>query len=234
MQFLVSEEIFSLFPEACIGVVVAREVDNTRNVKEIADLLKDSSKRIYQKFKDASDYRSYSNIAVWRNAFKKCGINPNRHPSSIEALVKRVSRKPDFPSINPVVDLVNALALKHVLPMGAHDMDKLKGNLQVRFSRKGDVFTPFGKKTHEEVEEGEIVYADDEEIRTRRWIWRQGEKAKITSESRNIFFPIDGFHGTTDNNVIKARDELAALLENFFGCETRKLFVDINNPQVEL
>lgn len=44
-------------------------------------------------------------------------------------------------------------------------------------------------------------------MKTRRWIWRQGEVGKITNKTKNIFIPIDGFKSKNYDKIIKARDE---------------------------
>ena len=110
--------------------------------------------------------------------------------SSIEATVKRVSKGNVLPSINPIVDLVNSISLKYILPMGAHDLDALTGEIAIRFSRKGDAFTPLGENLVEVLDNGELVYADSKRIRTRRWIWRQSNIGKINENSKNIFLPL--------------------------------------------
>lgn len=234
MKFRISPDVVSKFPHVCIGVVVAMGVNNKGEQNQIKALLKDNIHQLHNRFKNSKQYRNHPNILPWREAFSECGINPNKFPSSIEALVKRISKKPKFPSINPVVNLVNAMALKYILPMGAHDLDKLQGDFEVRLSKDGDVFTPFGKSNFEKVDEGEIVYADGQEVRTRRWVWRQGEKAKITGDSTNVFVPIDGFYNSTYGDVIKARDELEELFYSFFDCSVKKFLVDKNTPEIEL
>ena len=55
---------------------------------------------------------------------------------------------------------------------------------------------------------GEVVYAVGQQVRTRRWTWRQSEHGKITDDSSDIFFPIDGFNDFNKDNVIKAQAEL--------------------------
>lgn len=63
-------------------------------------------------------------------------------------------------------------------------------------------------------------------IETRRWIWRQGKVRKITSKTRNIFVPIDGFTKSKLESVIRARDELANLFKKNFDCEVIVGFID--------
>jgi DNA/RNA-binding domain of Phe-tRNA-synthetase-like protein len=232
-RFVVAREIFELFPDACFGVVVAENVDNREESAEIANLLRAQAQALAAEL-GGTDVREHPHVKVWREAFQKLGLNPNKFPSSIEALAKRTAKKPELPTINKVVDLVNALSLKYLLPMGAHDMEVLPGDIEIRLTREGDIFIPFGATEPEPVDEGEVVYATGNHIRTRKWVWRQGEKAKVVPESRTLFFPIDAFYGVTDKAAQAARAELAALLQEYCGARTRELWVDKDTPSVEL
>lgn len=233
MLFKVSKDLFQKFPNFCVAVVVAEGIDNRGSNEQIEKTLSSSVQEVHNILKN-SNLKERKEIAVWREAFERLGINPNKFPSSIEALLKRIAKKPEFPSINNVVNLVNAIGIKNMVPMGAHDLDKLKGDIQIRFSREGDCFTPFGSSEQEMVPPGEPVYADDLEVRTRMWVWRQGEKAKITPESSRIFFPIDGFKDVTEENILSARDGLVKCLFEFFGCRARTYWVDAASLQADL
>ena len=118
--------------------------------------------------------------------------------------------------------------------MGAHDIDAASGDIQVRFSRQGDLFTPFGETAAEQLEAGELIYSAGDRVKTRRWIWRQSEEGKVTGNSRNIFFPIDGFSDKNLARVIAARDELAAFLDQIFGASVQVGLVDRDNPTLTL
>ena len=103
----------------------------------------------------------------------------------------------------------NAVSLKYTLPMGAHDLGGGSEDICIRLARPGDSFLPFGGDTEEAPDSGEVVYAVGDQVRTRRWTWRQSEHGKITAASSDIFFPIDGFTDFNRERVIAARDELA-------------------------
>jgi DNA/RNA-binding domain of Phe-tRNA-synthetase-like protein len=126
------------------------------------------------------------------------------------------------------------MSIKYLLPMGAHDIDAASGDIMVRFSRQGDQFTPFGETAAEILEAGELIYSAGERVKTRRWIWRQSEEGKVTETSRNVFFPIDGFADHNLNRVIAARDELATLLAQIFGCEVKVGWLDRATPEMEI
>lgn len=44
---------------------------------------------------------------------------------------------------------------------------------------ENDLFIPFGSTEYDNPEVGEVVYASGNEIRARKWTWRQGENGKI-------------------------------------------------------
>lgn len=233
MKFIIHGSVFEVLPEACFGVVVAYNLDNRPARPPANHLLEQSVSAARQKFNGAS-LKEHPGLLCYREAFKKLGINPNKFPSSVEALSARVAKGGNLPDINGAVNLVNAISLKYTLPMGAHDLDSVQGDLEVRFSRPGDRFTPFGQDSPEDVAEGELVYADGREVRTRRWIWRQSDRGKVTEASRNIFFPIDGFTGCNREAVLAARDELADLLERIFQCEVKKYYLDTSLREAEI
>jgi DNA/RNA-binding domain of Phe-tRNA-synthetase-like protein len=211
----VSAEVFDLLPQAVFGVVVARGVHQDEpgspQAEAAAARLAAAMAAVREQYA-GQDPKTHPDLLPYREAFLALGINPNRFPSSIEAMVSRQR-----------------------VPLGIHDLDRCTGDLEVRLARVGDVFTPFGATETEAVEPGEVVYADGAEVRTRRWIWRQGEYSKATRESRNLFFPLDGFAGTNDDRVRAARDELAAALTELFpAAVVWRGFVDRDQPQVEL
>lgn len=232
MRFSIAPSVLEVFPDMCIGVVVAGDIDNFGADSAITDLLAAGMDSLSERV-GGRDYKQHPMIAAWRSAFQRVQCNPNKFPSSIEAMVSRIVKGGRLPSINKVVDLNNALSLKYLLSMGAHDLDRLEGDLAVRFSRPGDIFTPFGQEEPEEVGEGEIVYADGLEVRTRRWIWRQGNKAKVIEASRRVFFPIDGFTDVSKDAVIQAREELAGALEKLLGARVQKFYLDTASPSIE-
>ena len=128
----------------------------------------------------------------------------------------------------------NAVSLKYTLPMGAHDLGGGSEDICIRLARPGDSFLPFGGDTEEAPDSGEVVYAVGDQVRTRRWTWRQSEHRKITAASSDIFFPIDGFTDFNRERVIAARDELQALIMRIFGCEAAAGLIDAENPSMEL
>jgi len=235
MKFTVAPGVFEKLPGVCFGVVVGKGIDNTAEHPEVSSMLDKAVAEVQSRF-EGKKVKEDTAILPYRHAFTSLGINPNKFMSSIEAMVTRVAKGKGLPHINPVVDLGNALSLKYILPMGAHDIVQAKGcDIEVRFSCEGDSFIPFGEIAAETVPPGELVYVVGKQIRTRHWIWRQSELGKISPASRDIFFPIDGFAQFNEEAILAARDELVGLCGSVLGCNTvLSGFVDAEHPFFDL
>ena len=195
-------------------------------------ILDDSIKLAEERFLD-KPVKEDERIIPYREAFLKLGINPNKFQCSVEAMFARISKAKGLPHINPLVNLNNAISLKYTLPMGTHDLSKSEEDIEMRFARPGDTFVPMGSLEVEYPDEGEVIYAVSNQVRTRRWTWRQSNEGKIDDKTNYVFFPIDGFVGFNDDNVRDAMKELENVLKSEFNCETISGFVDKDHPSFE-
>jgi len=233
VKFIVEKSIFEKLPNACFGIVVARGINNALKYPEIEGLLDEAIRKSASQF-GGKKIKEEPEIVPYREAFLALGINPNKFMCSIEALFTRIAKGKGMPQINSIVDLGNAVSLKYALPMGAHDIGDASDDICVRYSKPDDVFLPFGAEEEESLEEGEVVYAVGNQVRTRRWTWRQSEHGKITAETNHVFFPIDGFSDVNRDKVMAAQKELKELLQKFFGCEVISGFVDAEHTEMQL
>lgn len=230
MKFIVDKALFDILPTACFGVVAVQGLDNSGSNVVIKDLLAKAVTEAEEYF-DNVKIKEATEIVPYREAFRALDINPNKFMCSIEALLSRVAKKKGLPHINAVVDAGNAVSVTYRIPLGAHDLDSMAGDIEIRPARPEDSFIPFGSTEAEKPDEGEMVYVSGGEVRTRRWTWRQSEKGKITTDTSSVFFPIDGFSDVNKEQVLAARDELASLLHEQFGCRVITGFVDAEQPE---
>ena len=234
MQFSVAKEILERHPDYVVGLVYVRDARVVSAPPALTGALQQAASTVSTSLsgEPLADYRS---IRAWTAAFRAGGMNARRHAPSVRASAERALRGEGIPGINVAVDAANLISLMHLVPVGAHDLDRLAGGVEVRLSRAGDSFTPIDSDTREDVPAGEPVYATGSEVRTRRWVWRQSEAAKVTSGSRSLLFPVDGFKGETDQAVRTAVGELAELAQQYFGSEAKvsTAFVDAGSPSVD-
>lgn len=231
-KFAVAKEVFEKLPTYCLGVVVAKGMDNSKENALVTQMMNEQMDAFMQRM-EGVNLKEYEGIKPYRDAFVTLEMNPNKFMCSVEALSKRVQKGNRLPSINPLVDLGNALSLKYCLPMGAHDIEKLSGDMTVRFSTAEDHFLPMGETEIEVMPDGELVYVSGHTVKTRRWIWRQSDDGKIDEKTNDLFYPIDGFSDANLEAVHAATKELAEILEKEFGCEVKTGFIDKDHLEVE-
>lgn len=157
----------------------------------------------------------HPHIAAWRQAFSAMGAKPSKYPSSAEALMSRVLKDEPLPRINALVDLYNAVSVRHAVPLGGEDADQLDGPLRLTITAGGERFDPRGDGTDvEHVAAGEVVWGDDQGVTCRRWNWRQGRRTQLTETTTNAFFVFDRLDGLTFDQLHHAADDLAQLLRD--------------------
>ena len=234
MRFSVQKELFDLLPGLAIGVVVARNLDNTRVSPEIDDLLARSIEGMRRGF-GVDKAQDHPRIKPWRASFSRLGISGSKFPSSIESMTRRILKGDPFPKINALVNLYNSVSLKHLVPMGGHDLDTLAGDISLRFAEGWEPFTPMGGGEKIIVPKGELVYRDDKEVLTRNWVWRQCEKDKATERTKSIFIPIDVLEevGGTERAAEIIRD-LSDLIPRYLGGALFSTILDGKNASVDL
>ncbi len=216
MEFSVQKELFDLLPDLTLGVVVASGVDNTRDSRDIDTLMLQVIEETRKNF-GVDKAQEHPRIKPWRNAFTKLGISGSKFPSSIESMARRILKGEPFPRINPLVDLYNSVSIRHLVPMGGHDLDTLEGDVALRFAEGWEPFTPMGGGETVTVPKGELVYRDGREVLTRNWVWRQCEKDKATEKTRNIFIPIDVLGEVGKEVAGTIIKDLTALLPSHLG-----------------
>ena len=131
MTFSIDKKIFELFPNYVVAVVVGKNLNNDGTSEKISQLLNEATAKVKQQFQTQEDIANNPNIKIWRNSFTKLGLNPKNFSSSIDAMVTRIFKKGDFPSINKIVDLGNIVALNNLVPVGAHDIDRMSGEIKI-------------------------------------------------------------------------------------------------------
>ncbi len=185
MRFLISTEIARGYPDLRIGVLVARGIDN-HGVNDALESLKQEKAVGLRHSVSPNTLGHHENIAAWREVFQNFGANPRKYQPTAEALIERVAKGRNLPTISKSVDAYLLVELEFFLPVGGYDLDRIAGDIMLRRSAGKETFVPIGATRLEMTDPEEIVYADSLRVLTRRWNFRDCDHCKITEESTNI------------------------------------------------
>jgi DNA/RNA-binding domain of Phe-tRNA-synthetase-like protein len=165
--------------------------------------------------------RNYSNEFIannkilegFRQLHSSIGRSNRKFISSTESLIRTCVRRGEIPTINLAVDVYNVVALESMLSIGAHDVDKVAGDIFFRMTDGSEKFIPLGGQKTKRVPRGEYCYIDSSNEILCRMECKQTEKTKVEESSRNCVFIVQGNENTSSENVIAVMEKLIRLLK---------------------
>jgi DNA/RNA-binding domain of Phe-tRNA-synthetase-like protein len=229
----VSEDIFRAFPDALIGVAAFSGVDNAGESAEVTAALRAEEDRAAAAFAGAA-IPEHPRIAPWRAAYRAFGAKPKDHPSSIENIVRRVSKGGRLPHINKLVDLYNVVSLRHVVPVGGEDLAAVEGDVALAFAGENE---PAVRLLGEPMElarspkPGEVIYKDRVGALCRRWNWKEAERTKLTEATRDGFLVVEALPPVMRAELVAALADLAQMIGSHCGGAVRTAILDAAHPE---
>jgi DNA/RNA-binding domain of Phe-tRNA-synthetase-like protein len=228
-RFRVAPEVFDRFPTYLLAGVVITGLTAARAYPDLKEQLAVANAACAARLRGV-DPKTLPEIAVWRAAFQRLGISASTYQSAVEALARRAAKGNAVPSIAPAVDLGNLASLRFLVPIGAHDTATWHAaSLDVRLAALGDTFQPAGSDAIEQPDIGEIVYVTGAQVRTRRWVWRQSQQARIGPDAVSILYPIDGFTDAT-GDAVRSAQAMIAERASAYGATVQQFRIDRDTP----
>lgn len=235
-KFIAEESFWKLFPEAAIGVIVARGMKPAGKVPAedataIAALLREANAQA-DRHLTSNTISQNEVVRVWRDAYQQFKTKKGAR-CSIENLLKRVLKGNPVGSITPAVDIYNAVSLKYALPVGGEDIDTFEGDLRLGITEGGDAFRALGEDEDDPTLPGELCYRDDAGAVCRCWNWRDGQRTALTDDSESAFLIIECVDPSRIDDLRAALDEFSQLIERYLGASIEaRAIVDRSNPEV--
>lgn len=215
MYFKIEKKLLDYGGGIYTAVLYITGVDNATPNNRVQSLLQEIVKDLHEDMISFDNTQESTRFLPYSSAMKEAGI-PSKYPSSVEALYKRVKSKGELPSISPVVDLANFISLKYCVPVGVHDADSLSDDLIVRRAVEADCEITENDLPGDPLKPGEIVYVSQNNVRTRRWMWRQTSSGRVGPSATRFIIPIDGFMANR-HLVDAACDELSMKAAELLG-----------------
>lgn len=232
MKLIIAPTIFQKFQKLNVGIVIVKNIDNKGSDEKIYHLLEEIESLIKLNFV-STELAKHSLISPWRAAYSEFGAKPSKYHSSVEALMKRLLKGEDIPKVNKLVDIYNYLSLKHLVPIGASDLDKVEGHIFLRTANGTEIFIPLNSTEVEHPEKGEVIYKDDRNVLCRRWNWRDCDKTKIKDSTKNVILYVEALPPLTREKLEEVCKELISLINMFCGGEAKYYILDIAAPEIE-
>jgi DNA/RNA-binding domain of Phe-tRNA-synthetase-like protein len=208
MRFQHSEAIWRDFPLLSAGAVVIQGKTSDRDVTRQSQRLLARADARLQGLSESE----LPEIQAWRRAFAQMGLKPTQYRCASEALLRRYRKDKALPHIHPLVDLCNAVSVAYAIPVAVFDLDRVDGNLEVRYANGAEVYLAFSGAT-EHPAPGEVVFADAaSQAHARRWTNRQSALSAVRPDSVRALIVAEALHDDAVADVAALLDELQRVL----------------------
>ena len=231
--YSVADDVFAQFPGYARGVVLAHSVSNGDSPDQLVSLLRDAEDGVREQL-NLDSLTEHPRIASWREAYRAFGAKPSKFRPSTEAMVRRVLRDQQLPTINALVDIGNIVSLRRLVPVGGHAIDVLTQDLTLRPATGTETFTPFGSEEVENPNPGEIIFVEGNTVLTRRWTWRQANHTLTLPTTSAIEINVDGLPPVPIAEIEEICQEVVELIEHFCGSRTRWEILTRENPRIRI
>lgn len=205
----IAEDVHSRFPDILVKSHTLDDIKVEPHARFIKARRKRILKGIQTQFKDV-EIADHPVIQAYRTLYDKIGLDPDETPPSVQSLITRFLTKNQFPNINSVVDCVNLATLESMIPLGVFDVDAIKGQIVLRFSRPAEPFLELGRRTPDPLDGGRLVLADDEKVLS-VYYWRDSEYQKVAEDTTRVAVLSCRVAGVTDEMIdgsLRIADEI--------------------------
>jgi DNA/RNA-binding domain of Phe-tRNA-synthetase-like protein len=218
------------YPTIRAGVVHATSLNNGPSSPELLDEYRGERRAASNRLHETA-IANLPSIAAWRRAFTQFGAKPTQHRNAAEALLRRLTKHGDIPTINTLVDIGNLVSLRYAMPVAVFDQANVAGSITVRFAAGDEPFTDIGSTDTASPDPGEVIFADSNNVvSARRWCWHQTQTATGPT-TVGALLVIEGLHDTAGEDVESALADLTSLLaEHQSGASTESCLLSAANP----
>jgi DNA/RNA-binding domain of Phe-tRNA-synthetase-like protein len=233
-RFRYDPAIIERFPTIVGGVIHATGVHNGPTPPRLAAAFVEEGLAVRARIGE-TPLSELPTLAAWRKVFRGFGVDPTQYRSAAEALLRRLTKQGELPSIWTLVDLANLVSIRHALPVAVFDQRGISGGTIVRFARGDERWADLGSSQTEHPEPGEVIFVDEAAVvSARRWCWRQSAASAAREDTTEILVTVEGHHGTADQDVTRALADLEALLAEHAGPATlRSAVLGVRNSDFE-
>ncbi len=210
-------DLIERYPHIVGGVIHVEGIRNDATPPELLSRYHQEQQRTLERIGE-TPLSEIPSIAAWRKVFHDFGVKPTQYRNAAEALLRRLTKHGDIPSINTLVDIANLVSIRYALPVAVFDTRRLELPITVHFAEGNEMFLPLGVSEHENPQPGEVVFSDqNKRVVARRWCWRQSDDSAAREGASRVIITVEGHHAGAKTEIEAALQDLQSLLVDFCG-----------------
>lgn len=214
MEFLVEDKVKELGVKI-LGLKI-ENIDNKTSNDNFIKWRKEKITSLINKYKDY-DIKNDKVIEGFYELHNSVGVPRRKNLPASENLIKLLMKREELIEINKAVDIYNIISIESKLCLGAHDIDKISGNVKLKITDGNENFIPLGSEESKPVGDGVYSFVDDDNDVICWLDIRQVDKTKVTEDSKNILYFIIGNKENTYEELENVAQEIIDITTKFCG-----------------
>jgi len=224
--------ILARFPNVVGGVILAQGMTNGPTPDSLLRTYHAEQQTVKQRIGD-TPLSQVETLSAWRSAFRVFNVDPTQYRGAAEALLRRLTKKGDIPSVNTLVDIGNLVSIRYALPVAVFDTRTLQGAVTVHFADGTERYTTLGQTEEGHPEPGEVVFSDETGlVIARRWCWRQSEQSAAQLDTTGAIITVEAHHTGARRDIEAALNDLQELLIKYAVGTFKSGVLDAHSPSI--
>ena len=209
-----------------IVFAAAEGIDNHRKDEEWQAYRTKRIAELYEEYKDL-DIHADPILESFNILHDNVGVKRRKNIPASENLIKLLIKRGDMFYINQAVDIYNLISLESKLALGAHNIDRVDGDVTLRFTDGSEKYIPIGQTEPTPVAPHEYCYCDDANEVLCRLEIRQVNKTAVDENAVNIFYIIQGNEATPDELLTETAQRIIDTTTKYCGGTGRIVVPDV-------
>lgn len=230
--FQYDSKIIKNYPHITAGVIIANNMNNPPTSDSLRQVYLAEQAAVKSRLADTA-LSELESLAAWRRAISAFGVSPTKYRSAAEALLRRLTKKGDIPSINTLVDIGNLVSIRYGLPVAIFDTREIQGAVTVHYADGTEHYMELGSNKLLHPAAGEVIFSDEKRmVVARRWCWRQSATSAANHSTTHAIITVEAHHQNALNDIEKATRDLLSLLHVHAGGTCESAILHAENPAI--
>ena len=214
----IKKEVFNRFNSKLrIGLIKIDYSNDNSKLKQSVQLLKKVEQMRRMTFNKVS-IKDHGLIAPWRVAQEEFGKRAKHYHTSVERLLKQVLKSKTITTKDVLTNLVRYLSLKHLVPFGIDDYNKINGDLTFALStgkeRVGRLKT---------IKKNALYYRDTKNILGTKLDYWKSKKNALDKNSKLALIHVEALPPVNSKELNQLLREAKELIGSFYGTEVKSV-----------
>ena len=156
-------------------------------------------------------------LAGYRDLHARFGKTGRQYLAAPESLYKLLFKRGAWRAVDPLIDAYTLVSLQTRVSIGAHDAARLRLPLRLQPTVGGERVLLIGEASPIALSANEYGYRDADGQLLGRMACRQAEATKVTADTREVIFILQGHAALSAQQLRVTADKLAQALADWVG-----------------